>query len=270
MTVPHAAPDDDAARTDTTRPDAAGLGGAAPAGAGPDGPDGAGAGPEAGRAGDDLPVAVAQRSGLAQVMGEDFSLADAIGGVRGLVESMAPGFVFIVVFIATGQLVPPLVASLAVAVLAMVLRLVARTPLTQAAGGLIGVVIGVVWAWRSGEAADYFAMGLWTNGAYALALTVALLLGWPAIGVIVAMLKGQDMSWRTDPAQRPLRTRYVLATWLWVGMFLLRLAVQLPLYFQSEVAWLGTARLVMGLPLWGLTLWATWVLVKGSGAPARR
>ncbi|MPV38565.1 DUF3159 domain-containing protein [Georgenia subflava] len=202
--------------------------------------------------------------------GEDFSVAETIGGVRGLVESMAPGLVFVVVFIATRELVPPLVASLAVAVLAMVLRLVARTPLTQAAGGLVGVLIGVVWAWRSGEAENYFAMGLWTNGAYAVALTVALLVGWPAVGVVVSLLKSQDFSWRTDPAQSARRARYRLATWLWVGMFVLRLAVQVPLYVNAEVAWLGTARLVMGLPLWGLTLWATWVLVREPAAAAAR
>ncbi|MEK8228829.1 DUF3159 domain-containing protein [Oerskovia sp. M15] len=56
--------------------------------------------------------------------------------------------------------------------------------------------------------------------------------------------------------------RYALATWLWVGMFALRLAVQVPLFYSAEVAWLGTARLVMGIPLWALTLWATWLLVR--------
>lgn len=211
-------------------------------------------------------------SGIRQVLGEDFSLAESIGGVRGLVESMAPGLVFVVVFVATRELTPPLVASLAVAVAAMVLRLVQRTPITQAAGGLVGVVIGVVWAWRSGEAEDYFAWGLWTNAAYVVALVGALLARWPAVGVVVALLRGQDMSWRTDPAQAPRRSRYVLATWLWVAMFLVRLAVQVPLYLSAEVAWLGTARLVMGLPLWGLTLWATWVLVRErepAGAAAR-
>jgi len=212
----------------------------------------------------------AKGSAMRQLVGEDFSLAETIGGVRGLVESMAPGLIFVAVFIATGELVPPLIASLSVAVVAMVLRLVARTPLTQAAGGLVGVVIGVVWAWRTGEAQDYFAFGLWTNGAYAVVLTGALLAGWPVVGVVVSLLRGQDFSWRTDPAQRARLVRYRLATWLWVGMFLLRLAVQIPLFLQAEVAWLGTARLVMGLPLWGLTLWATWVLVREPASAADR
>jgi len=47
-------------------------------------------------------------------------------------------------------------------------------------------------------------------------------------------------------------------------MFAARLAVQLPAYLAQDVAWLGTARLAMGVPLWALTLWLTWLLVHGS------
>lgn len=212
----------------------------------------------------------AARSSLRQLVGEDFSVADSIGGWRGVAESMAPGVVFVAVFVATRDLVPALVASLAVALTATVLRLVQRTPVTQAVGGLLGVVVGVVWAWQSGRAEDYFAMGLWTNAAYLVALVLALALRWPVVGVVVALLRGQDMSWRSDPGQRARRARYTVATWLWVAMFAVRLAVQLPLYLDAEVAWLGTARIAMGLPLWGLTMWLTWLLVREPAAAEAR
>ncbi|RPF28640.1 DUF3159 domain-containing protein [Georgenia muralis] len=216
-----------------------------------------------------LPEAAA-RSSLRQLVGEDFSVADSIGGWRGVAESMAPGAVFLAVFVPTRDLVPALVASLAVALTATVLRLVQRTPVTQAVGGLLGVLVGVVWAWQSGRAEDYFAMGLWTNAAYLVALLVALALRWPVVGVVVALLRGHDMSWRTDPGQRARRSRYTVATWLWVGMFALRLLVQVPLYLDAEVAWLGTARIAMGLPLWGLTLWLTWLLVREPASAEAR
>ncbi len=212
----------------------------------------------------------ARGSAFRHLAGENFSVLDAVGGIRGLVESVAPGLVFVVVFIATREIGPPLLASLAVAVVAMVARLIARTPITQAAGGLFGVAIGVIWAWRTGEAQDYFVLGLWTNAAYALGVALSALLRWPVVGVVVALLRGQDFSWRSDPAQAARRRRYAAATWLWVGMFLLRLAVQVPLYLQAEVAWLGTARLVMGLPLWALTLWMTWALVREKASAEGR
>jgi len=206
--------------------------------------------------------------GMRSVLAEDFSFADAIGGVRGLAESVAPGLVFVVVYLLDYELVPALVAALAVAVLAVVVRLVQRTPITQAASGIVGVGIGVIWAWRTGEAADYFAYGLWTNAAYLVACLVSILVGWPLVGVVVGLLKGQGTSWRKDPAAARDRQRFRWATWLWVAMFGARLAVQVPAYLADNVAWLGTARLAMGVPLWALTLWLTWLLVHDSGRGA--
>lgn len=208
--------------------------------------------------------------GVRVVLAEDFSFADAIGGVRGLAESVAPGLVFVVVYLLTYELVPALVSALGVALLAVVIRLVQRTPITQAASGIIGVAIGVVWAWRTGEASDYFVYGLWTNGAYLVACLVSILVGWPLVGVVVGLLKGTGTSWRKDPAAVRDRQRYRWATWLWVAMFGARLAVQVPAYLADDVAWLGTARLAMGVPLWALTLWLTWLLVQGSAGRAAR
>lgn len=214
------------------------------------------------------PDGPAPRAGVQQLIGENFSLTESIGGVRGVIESVLPGAVFVIVFVATRELAPALISSLAVAVVLMAARLIGRTPVTQAVGGLLGVGIGVFWAWRSGEAQDYFAFGLWTNAAYGVALLVSVLVRWPIVGVVVALLRQEGMAWRTDRAQRSRLRRYTLATWLWIAMFAVRLAVQLPLYLTAEVAWLGTARLVMGVPLWALTLWATWVLVREPAAPA--
>ncbi|WP_264030349.1 DUF3159 domain-containing protein [Cellulosimicrobium sp. SH8] len=256
--------------------------------------------------------------GVRALAGQDFSVADAIGGVRGLVESVAPGLVFVVVYVATTNLQWALVTSVAAALVAVAARLIQRTPVTQAFGGLLGVGIGVIWAWRSGEAQDYFAWGLWTNAAYLVALLVSVLARWPLVGLVVegfrsgfgagaasgsagattdpspdavdaaeasteqpaaaatpadahAVAPGAFARWaRTWRSDRTLMRRYTAATWLWIGLFAARLAVQVPLYLDGDVGWLGTARLVMGIPLWALVLWLTWILVRrphGAAAP---
>lgn len=207
--------------------------------------------------------------GLKSLTAAEFSIADATGGVRGMIESIAPGLVFVVVYLAASELTPALIAASAVTVIAVVARLAQRTPVTQALSGAIGVGIGVFWAARSGQAQDYFVVGLWTNGGYLAACLVSMIAGWPLVGLVVGMLRGEGTAWRADPAARRL---YQLATGLWAAMFGLRLAVQLPLYLGAEVGWLGTARLVMGVPLWALTLWVTWLLVRtpaAARAPAR-
>ncbi|MBB2922030.1 DUF3159 domain-containing protein [Cellulomonas cellasea] len=209
--------------------------------------------------------------GVYQLAGEDFSLAEAIGGWRGVIESALPGLVFVVVYVAVRELQPALIASISVAALAVLVRLVQRTPVTQAFSGILGIGIGVLWAWRTGEAQDFFAYGLWVNVAWCAGALLSVLVRWPAVGVIVSFVRGEDMSWRLDtrPAARALRRRYVWATLLWVGVFGARLAVQVPLYLQGEdaVGWLGTAKLVMGVPLFAAGLYVTWLLVRGSGSP---
>lgn len=226
--------------------------------------------------------------GLRAVTAEQFSFADAVGGVRGVVEAVAPGLVFVVVFVASSNLAWSLGAAVAAALVAVVARLVQRTPVTQALGGLLGIAVGVVWAWRSGEAGDFYVWGLVTNAAYLAAVLVSILVRWPVVGFVVEALRAgfsADQAraraaggtspfagvtaWRRDPR---LVRRYALATWFWVGLFAVRLAVKVPLYLSDEVGWLGTAHLVLGVPLWGLVLWLTWAVVRrphpAAGAPA--
>jgi hypothetical protein len=61
---------------------------------------------------------------------------------------------------------------------------------------------------------------------------------------------------------------YARASWLWVGLFLLRLAVQLPLYLAGAVVALGTARVAMGIPLFALGIWLSWLVIRREHAAA--
>ena len=220
------------------------------AGAGPEAPDGS-------------------RRGMQALLGDDFSFAEAVGGVRGVVESVAPGLVFVIVYLVASSLTPALVASSAIAVGAVVARLAQRTPITQAVSGVFGVAIGVVWAWQTGEAKDFYLWGILVNVAYAVGTAVSVLVRWPVVGVLVSLLEGHThMSWRTDRTLDHLRRRYVWATWLWAGLFAVRLAVQVPLYLAGAVGALGTAKIAMGVPLFAVVLWLTWLLVASPAARA--
>lgn len=219
---------------------------------------------------------------MRQLTAEEFSLTESVGGVRGVVETLLPGVVFVVVFIATRELMPTIFSALGVALLAVVVRLVQRTPVTQAFSGVLGVAIGVLWAWRSGDVEDYFLFSLLTNAAYLLVCLVSILVRWPGVGVVVELMrsglastregtKAEDApepslrdifggwsAWRADAVAM---RRYAIATWFWVALFGVRLAVKTPLYLDATTEWLGIAHLVMGVPLWALTLWGTWVVV---------
>lgn len=207
-------------------------------------------------------AAAAQRSGLGRVKpGETptaSALLAAIGGVRGLVESILPGLGFLVAYTVTQNLLLSVLAPLAVAVLFIVVRLVTRQSVTTAIAGAVGIGISAALALFTGNANDNFVPGFFINAAVVLAMLVSLLARRPFVGLVVGLLLGDD-DWYRDPAK--LRVG-AIATILWATLSGLRLAVQLPLYFAGATSALAATKLVMGVPLYAGLLWVTWLLVR--------
>lgn len=193
------------------------------------------------------------------VVGEDFSWSDAVGGPRGLAESILPGLVFVVVFILTKNVVLTCALAGGAAVVALALRLVSRQPVTQALSGLIGVGIGVVWALASGRGENFYAWGMITSGVFLGAICVSILLRHPAVTVAVGLVKGWESGWDAHVENRPLARRCLWLSWLWAGLFAVRIAIELPLWAAGAVGELGVAKLILGVPLFALVCWATWV-----------
>lgn len=189
------------------------------------------------------------------------SLLVAIGGWLGVLETTLPTFGFLLSFLLFGSAVLSVGIAASAATLFIGWRLIRRQNATQAVVGLLAVALAAWLALREGgDTVDYFVPGFFTNGAYALGLTVSILIGWPIIGVLAGLLFGMP-DWRTT---RWLRRRFTAITWLWVGFFVARLSVQLPLYFGGEVELLATSRLIMGAPLYAALLALTWVLLRAT------
>jgi hypothetical protein len=184
----------------------------------------------------------------------------ALGGPRGLVESIAPGIAFLAVYSFTQSLIWSVSAPMAVSLGFIVIRLVQKSPLQPAVVGFLGIAASAAVAVLSGRPENNFVLGLWVNAVTLAVLLLSLIARRPLIGVIAGLLTA-DSNWRADRAKRVMA---VIATGLWSAMFGVRLAVQVPLYLAGEqaVSALATAKLVMGLPLYGVTLWLTWLLLR--------
>lgn len=194
------------------------------------------------------------------------SLLTAVGGVRGLVESILPGLGFLVVYTLTRDLLPSVLAPLGVALLFVAARALSRTLVTPALAGLVGIGVSAALALLTGRPEDNFVPGLIINVASVVVLLVSILVRWPLIGVIVGLLTNELTEWRADRAKRRVLT---VATWLWVGLFSARLVVQAPLYFGGETEILAATKLIMGVPLYAALLWVTWLLVRAVYAPSK-
>ncbi|MGQ0718418.1 MAG: DUF3159 domain-containing protein [Pseudonocardiales bacterium] len=112
--------------------------------------------------------------------------------------------------------------------------------------GLLGVLVAALIALYTGRAADFFLAQLLSNVVSALVWAVSVLVRWPLLGVIVGGVLGQRTSWRHDPA---LLRAYSLASWVWVGQYLIRVAVFTPLWATGAVVALGVARVALSWPL---------------------
>jgi hypothetical protein len=194
------------------------------------------------------------------------TLHEAVGGPLGMAETSLPAVAFVVAYTASGSDTnTAAIVAVALALILSLARVVKRESPMYALSGLVGVAFAALVATKSGRAENFFLPGLLANAAYAAAFLVSLAVRRPLVGIIVASLDGEGNEWRDDP----LRVRaFVRATWLWAGLFALRLLVQLPLYFAEAVVALGVAKTAMGLPLFGVGLWLTWLLVRRHRIPA--
>ena len=204
-----------------------------------------------------------RKTGLGQVAPGEVptaaSLLRAVGGGRGLIESILPGLGFLVIYTLTKSLVLSVLAPVALALVFVIVRLATKTALTQAFAGIAGIALSALLALLTGKAEANFIPGIIINVVSLSVLLVSILIRWPLIGVIFGFLTNDGFLWRTTKAKR--RVLY-LATWLWAFLFALRLAVEVPLYLAGNTELLAGAKLILGVPLYAGMLWVTWLLVR--------
>ena len=212
-----------------------------------------------------------KRSGLASLASigakdNEFSVIESMGGVRGVIESMLPGLLFVVCFVVTHNVQTTVIASAALAVLQVVARMIQRQSIMGALSGLVSVGICLIWAWTSHQARDYYMMGFITNAVYGVLLAISLIVRVPALGLVIESIRkiptenfGKWLHEWLD--YKPLKRAYMYVTGLWIGVFALRLVLQVPLYLTNHVVWLGTVRLIMGLPFWALAIWVSYLII---------
>jgi hypothetical protein len=263
--------------------------------------------------GDDDPADCAPETDAAPPIFDRHLVLEQLGGWRGMVDATLPTLAFIVANSING-LRTGIWAALGAALLVFLLRLVRRQSVQQAVSGLFAVGIAVAIAAASGQARDFFVLGIVRNAAIGVLLLGSIAFRRPLVGVIAEFLAPSHLGamashslpglrgridrarerlhvghepvedpatsrrdadpeperhWREDP--RMLRA-YTWLTVMWGATFLLRVLVQGLLYRANEVELLGTASIVLGLPVTAVevivTLWVVSRLHRHRCAPA--
>jgi hypothetical protein len=112
---------------------------------------------------------------------------DQLGGWRGMVDATLPTVAFVVANSLAG-LRAGIWAAVGAAVLVFGLRLVRRQSVQQGISGLFAVAVAVAIAWRTGEARDFFTLGLIRNAGIGVVLIGSILVRRPLVGVIAEFL----------------------------------------------------------------------------------
>jgi hypothetical protein len=188
------------------------------------------------------------------------SLLASIGGVQGFIEATIPGLVYVLTF-AIWQDLTISIISVCVAMLALTIRhFMVKRPASALIGPIVGIALAIYLAQRpEGTARDFYLPGFWTNAGYGGALLLSVMVRFPLIGVIVGFITNQGLSWRKDLRKLAF---FNLVTMLWVGLFAIRLLVQVPLYLANDIVTLGFTKIALGQPFFLLMIWISWLLLR--------
>lgn len=190
---------------------------------------------------------------------DEKKVINALGGKKGILDSGLPSLVFLIAYNVSHGLRDAAIAAVITSAILTIIRLAKKDTLQHVLSGLFGVAFCAFLARKTGHAVDFYLPGLIINVVYAFAYGVLNLIGLPLLGLLLGPILGENLAWRKVPARK---RAYIRAGWLWVALFVSRLLVQYPLYKSGNVNALGTARLVMGYPLFLLAAWGSWIVIR--------
>jgi Protein of unknown function (DUF3159) len=204
-------------------------------------------------------------------------VSEQLGGVRGLIESSIPVFVFVVLNVLLSAswagldkrtaLYWAIGGSVLSAVAIGGYRLARRQPIRHAVNGIFGIAVGAYLAYRSGNARDFYLPGiLLTLGQVVLCL-VSVVIRKPLVGYVWGVLaNGGRHDWFADA--RLFRT-FQWLTLVWAGSLFVRAAVQGWLYLADQANAIGIVRILISWPVYAATFAFTIWAVRRVTHPAR-
>lgn len=191
------------------------------------------------------------------------TLVSLLGGRRGAFDATAPVVVFILTWMLAGDSIAWAAGtSLLSAGLIAFVRFKQRQKPRAVILGLLSVAVACLIVLYTGRAQDILLPRIVSNAASALVWAGFIVFRRPLLGLIVGGLLGQKTRWRRDPH---LLRAYSAASWVWVAMYALRVAILTPFWNSDEerlaVVAGGVAQVALSWPLLVLCLIVSgWVI----------
>lgn len=193
------------------------------------------------------------------------ALFDAFGGVRGMVETVVPGLLFVTIYTINQDLHSSAIAALAVSLVLVAARLVLKGTVKHAFSGVFGVAFGVVFAMMTGNAKDFYLPGMLYTTGLAVAYIATAAAGVPLIGLMLGPVFKENLSWRTRNPGR--KKAYTKASYAWGAILLAKSAILFPLYWWADTTQLGWVLVALKIPPFLLAVYLTWVFLAKAPPP---
>ena len=208
------------------------------------------------------------KKGFASLAQSDtFSFMDAVGGWRGICEAVGPSAIFLILYICTHKLSIAVVCSIGISLFFIAWRFIMREKMRSAVVGLVLSCIYLAAAALSHSARNYYLPAFILDFCAVIVFLITLLCRFPILGILVEFfhtppkngLRAWAREWNGD---KKLHKAYMKATWVWVALFSVRLIIELPFYFADNIDVLGILHLVLGIPLYAVTVWLCWMIIS--------
>ncbi|BCY14335.1 DUF3159 domain-containing protein [Actinoplanes sp. L3-i22] len=203
-------------------------------------------------------------------------IAEQLGGVRGLIESSVPVLAFVLFNVLLGESVAGLdkrtallwaiIGSVGSAVAIGGVRLARKQPVRHAVNGLFGIALGAYFAWKSGDAKNFYLPGILLTFGQAAALLVSVVVRKPLIGYAWGIManKGRQ-DWFGNA--RLFRT-FQWLTLVWVVSLMIRAGIQFYLWSLGEANALGIVRILISWPIYAATFaFTAWAIHRVTSTP---
>ncbi|SDK47772.1 Protein of unknown function [Actinopolyspora mzabensis] len=188
------------------------------------------------------------------------SLLRLLGGRASALDASLPPVAFGLGWVLSGESIAVAgISAVAVGVVIGVWRLLSGARPLAVLFSLLAVLVGSIIALRTGQAVDFYLVRLVSNAASGLAWMISIAVRWPLLGLVVGTLLGQRTRWRRDP---DLLRAYSRASWVWVGQYVTRLVVFVPLWMINAVVPLSIAQVVLTWPLVVLCVVVSWWVLR--------
>lgn len=195
-------------------------------------------------------------------------LIQAVGGLRGSVEAGLPLLGYVVAWSATKDVRLSFAVAAVLCVVLAVVAVLQRANLRHVVAGVVGVAVAAFFVRLTGRAEGAFLPGLLKTAGLATAYALSNVVRWPALGFLVGAadpdFERDPLAWRRHPEVVRVCQRL---TWVVVLVFVVRLAVQVPLYAAGHVTALGLAGIALGWPLWAAALAVMGTMLARGSTP---